>query len=77
MLAEQGRAFIPACRETICGYLELPMSKTALIVFLACMLQGCATTIAVVDVAASTVVYGARTLVNVIDAVTPDIINRD
>ena len=29
------------------------------------------------DVAASTVIYGVKTAVNVVDAVTPDIINRD
>jgi hypothetical protein len=28
-------------------------------------------------VAASTVIYGVKTVVNVVDAVTPDIINRD
>ena len=40
------------------------------------LLQGC-TVQAVADVAASTVIYGVKTAVNVVDAVTPDIINRD
>lgn len=40
------------------------------------MLQAC-TVLAVADVAASTVIYGVKTAVNVVDAVTPDIINRD
>ncbi|MCE2781675.1 hypothetical protein [Limnohabitans sp.] len=40
------------------------------------LLQGC-TVLAVADVAASTVIYGVKTAVNVVDAVTPDIINRD
>ncbi|WP_158270665.1 hypothetical protein [Limnohabitans sp. Bal53] len=40
------------------------------------LLQGC-TVLAIADVAASTVVYGAKTVVNVVDAVTPDIINKD
>jgi hypothetical protein len=44
---------------------------------LAFTLQGCATAVAVVDVTASTLIYGARTVVNVLDAVTPDIVNRD
>lgn len=42
--------------------------------FLAC-LQGCAV-IAVADAAASAVVYGVKTTVNVLDAVTPDIVNK-
>jgi hypothetical protein len=40
------------------------------------LLQGC-TVLAIADVAASTVIYGAKTVVNVVDAVTPDIINKD
>jgi hypothetical protein len=39
------------------------------------LLQGC-TLLAIADVAASTVVYGVKTVVNVVDAVTPDIINK-
>ena len=31
---------------------------------------------AIADVAASTVVYGVKTVVNAVDAVTPDIINK-
>ena len=38
------------------------------------LLQGCTV---IADVAASTVIYGVKTAVNVVDAVTPDIINRD
>jgi hypothetical protein len=40
------------------------------------LLQGC-TVFAIADVAASTVIYGVKTAVNVVDAITPDIINRD
>jgi len=40
------------------------------------LLQGC-TVLAIADVAASTVIYGAKTVVNVLDAVTPDIINKE
>ena len=39
-------------------------------------LQGCATAFAVVDVAGATVVYAGKTVVNTIDAVTPDIVNK-
>jgi hypothetical protein len=38
-------------------------------------LQACAV-VAVADAAASTVVYGVKTAVNVVDAITPDIINK-
>lgn len=40
------------------------------------VLQGC-TVLAIADVAASTVIYGVKTAVNVVDAVTPDIVNKD
>lgn len=40
------------------------------------MLQAC-TVLAIADVAASTVIYGAKTVVNVLDAATPDLINND
>ena len=55
------------------------MMRTGLLIvaFLAMpLLQGC-TVLAIADVAASTVIYGVKTAVNVVDAVTPDIINRD
>ena len=39
------------------------------------MLQGCAV-VAVVDAVASTVVYTGKTIINVVDAVTPDIVNK-
>lgn len=39
--------------------------------------SGCATTVAVVDVAASTTIYTGKTVVNTIDMITPDIVNKD
>jgi hypothetical protein len=39
-------------------------------------LQAC-TILAIADAAGSAVVYGAKTAVNVLDAVTPDIINKN
>jgi len=38
-------------------------------------LQGCAV-IAVADAVASTVIYTGKTVINVVDAVTPDIVNK-
>jgi len=44
--------------------------------FVACLcLEGCAV-VAVADAVASTVIYTGKTVINVIDAVTPDIINK-
>ncbi len=58
---------------------EMVMIKILRCVFsavaLAAMLQGC-TVLAIADAAGSAVVYGVKTTVNVLDAVTPDIINK-
>ena len=50
------------------------MKILLLIVFL--FLNACSTTVAVLDVAGSTVVYAGKTVVNTVDALTPDIMNR-
>ena len=49
--------------------------KFALAIFACLGLQGCAV-VAVADVVASTVIYTGMTVINVIDAVTPDIVNK-
>jgi len=49
--------------------------KTVWVVVLAAALPGC-TLLAVADAAGSAVVYGVKTTVNVIDAITPDIVNK-
>jgi hypothetical protein len=42
----------------------------------ACLcLQGCAV-VAVADAVASTVIYTGKTVINLVDAVTPDIVNK-
>ncbi|MEY2947770.1 MAG: hypothetical protein RL084_1167 [Pseudomonadota bacterium] len=49
---------------------------TACATLIACLsLQGCAV-VAVADVVASTVIYTGKTVINVLDAVTPDIVNK-
>ncbi len=50
------------------------MKFTALFIT-AAFLQGC-TLLAVADAAGSAAVYAVKTTVNVIDAVTPDIVNK-
>ncbi len=49
--------------------------KPLLALMFAGLLQGC-TLLAVADAAGSAVVYGVKTTVNVLDAVTPDIVNH-
>jgi hypothetical protein len=50
--------------------------KLLSIVTMILCLQGCATAFAVVDVAGATVIYAGKTVVNTIDAITPDIVNK-
>jgi CHAT domain-containing protein len=40
-------------------------------------LSACSTALAVADIAGTTVVYGVKTVVKTIDAVTPDVINKE
>jgi hypothetical protein len=40
------------------------------------LLSACSTTVAVVDVTGSAVVYAGKTIVNTVDMLTPDIINK-
>jgi len=40
------------------------------------LLASCSTAVAVADAAGSAVVYGAKTVVNTVDAITPDIVNK-
>jgi hypothetical protein len=51
----------------------MPIFLTALICF---VLASCSTAVAVADAAGSAVVYGAKTVVNTVDAITPDIVNK-
>jgi len=39
------------------------------------VLQGCATAVVVLDTAGSAVIYTGKTIVNTVDAITPDIVN--
>lgn len=50
--------------------------KNLLIMYTVLSLQGCATAFAVADVTASTVIYAGKTVINTIDAVTPDIVPK-
>ena len=39
-------------------------------------LSACSTVLAVADTVGSVVVYGAKTIVNTVDAITPDLVNK-
>jgi uncharacterized lipoprotein YajG len=43
----------------------------------AMLLPGCSTAVAVADAVGSAAVYSVKTVVNTVDAVTPDIVNDD
>ena len=51
------------------------MNKLIALTIICIMATGCSA-IAVVDVAASTVIYAGKTVVNTVDLITPDIINH-
>ena len=51
--------------------------KTTSLIIITVLLQGCATAVAVADGVGTVAVYTVKTTVNIIDTVTPDIINRD
>ena len=55
--------------------LIMKISTVILSLIMCLSLQGCAV-VAVADVVASTVIYTGKTVINVLDAVTPDIVNK-
>ena len=53
------------------------MTRLSYIGCMLLLLSACSTTVAVVDITGSAVVYAGKTIVNTVDMLTPDIINRD
>ena len=51
--------------------------KILLVTVLILLLNGCSTTVAILDAAGTTVVYAGKTVVNTVDMVTPDIVNDE
>ena len=48
-----------------------------LLIFISLLsLSACSTVLAVADTVGSVVVYGAKTVVNTVDAITPDLVNK-
>ena len=50
--------------------------RLLMITLICTFLASCSTAIAVADVAGSAVVYGAKAVVNTVDAITPDIVSK-
>jgi|TARA_B110000967_G_C18348347_1_gene300053 hypothetical protein len=53
------------------------LSKGLTVIFLMILLNACSTSIAILDVAGTTAVYAGKTVVNTVDMITPDIINKE
>jgi len=53
------------------------MIKTLAVLLILLLSTACTTTVAVLDVTGSAMVYTGKTIVNTIDAITPDIVNKD
>jgi hypothetical protein len=51
--------------------------KTLLTLTLLTLLTGCGTLLAVADGVVTVAVYGVKTVINTVDAITPDIVNKD
>ena len=50
--------------------------KLLTVIFLCTHLSGCSTMFAVADVVGAAAVYGAKTVINTVDAITPDLVNK-
>jgi len=51
--------------------------KVTFFLVAAFILTGCGTLLAVADGVGTIAVYGVKTVVNTVDAITPDIVNKD
>ena len=51
--------------------------KTLLTLFLLAIRTGCGPVLAVADGVGTAAVYGVKTVINTVDAITPDIVNKD
>lgn len=50
--------------------------RFVLLTLMAMFLVGCSTAVAVADGIGTAAVYGVKTVVNTVDAITPDIVNK-
>ncbi|MBL80161.1 MAG: hypothetical protein CMH70_09065 [Nitrosomonadaceae bacterium] len=51
--------------------------KILLLTVLILLLNACSTTVAILDVAGSAVIYTGKTAINTVDMITPDLVNRE
>mgnify|MGYP006287474693 CR=1 FL=1 len=52
------------------------MTRVAVVASMALALTGCGTVLAVADGVGTAAVYGVKTVINAVDAITPDIVNK-
>ncbi len=53
------------------------MNRILTIILISIFLNACSTTVAFIDVTGSAVVYAGKTIVNTVDMLTPNFINKD
>jgi hypothetical protein len=51
--------------------------RTLITIFLCFQISACGTLLAVADGVGTVAVYGVKTVINTVDAITPDIVNKD
>jgi hypothetical protein len=50
--------------------------RTLSLLLLCAIISGCGTALAIADGVGTVAVYGVKTVVNTVDAITPDIVNK-
>ena len=50
--------------------------RSLTVIFLCIHLSGCSTMFAVADGVGTATVYGVKTVINTVDAITPDLVNK-
>jgi uncharacterized protein YceK len=50
--------------------------RSLIVIFLCFHLSGCSTMFAVADGVGTAAVYGVKTVINTVDAITPDLVNK-
>ena len=56
---------------------KMNLSKGVTVMLLMTLLNACSTSVAILDVAGTTAIYAGKTVVNTVDMITPDIINKE
>lgn len=71
------RSPLPCAIESSIGSIVRLTSQWLAVAMVVSLMSGCSTAVAVADAVGSAAVYSVKTVVNTVDAVTPDIVNDD